>query len=144
MGSKNNPGKFDCYSKAEPDEPVFVLLGRDPAAPILINLWADIRSRMGEEQEKIEEACACAEACTTWLVMKGKYEKFKAAIVTTEEIFSVSDSERLRELETLVREMREQLQWCGGAHDFQANGSAFAGWAKGPAVAIAHSKELVP
>lgn len=99
MGTKNQPGKFDCYSKAEPDEPVFVLLGRDPAAPILINLWADIRSRLGEEQEKIEEACACAEACTAWLVLKGKHENFKAAVVTTEEIFQSADRERINDLE---------------------------------------------
>ena len=28
MGTKNNPGRFDCYGNAEPDEPIFVLLGR--------------------------------------------------------------------------------------------------------------------
>jgi len=106
MGTKNQPGKFDCYSKAEADEPVFVLLGRDPAAPILINLWADIRSRLGEEQEKIEEACACAEACTAWLVLKGKHENFKAAVVTTEEIFQSADRERIKELEAEVLRLR--------------------------------------
>ena len=26
MGTKNNPGKFDCYANAKPDEPLFVLL----------------------------------------------------------------------------------------------------------------------
>lgn len=29
MGTKNNPGAFDCYANAEPDEPMFVLLARD-------------------------------------------------------------------------------------------------------------------
>lgn len=33
MGTKNNPGAFDCYANAEPDEPMFVLLGRDKHAP---------------------------------------------------------------------------------------------------------------
>jgi hypothetical protein len=28
MGTKNVPGKFDCYANALPDEPTFVLLGR--------------------------------------------------------------------------------------------------------------------
>jgi len=146
VGTKNKPGKFDCFSKAEPDEPMFVLLGRDPAAPIVINLWADIRARMGEDQEQIEEAHACADACIDWIFDLGEAKKvqYRAALAATEEIFTNGDDDRVRELETLVREMREQLQWCGGAHDFQANGSAFAGWAKGPAVAIAHSKELVP
>lgn len=29
MGTKNNPGKYDCYAKLEPDEPHFVLRGKD-------------------------------------------------------------------------------------------------------------------
>lgn len=29
MGTKNNPGEFDCYANAAPDEPMFILLGRD-------------------------------------------------------------------------------------------------------------------
>ena len=33
MGTKNNPGQFDCYRNAEPDEPMFVLLARDERAP---------------------------------------------------------------------------------------------------------------
>lgn len=110
MGTKNDPGKFDCYSKAEPDEPVFVLLGRDPAAPILINLWADIRSRMGEEQEKVEEACACAELCTGWLVAHGKHEKFKQAIVVaTECMADEAESTRVSQLEELVRQLCSAL-----------------------------------
>jgi hypothetical protein len=29
MGTKNQPGKFDtCYANADPDEPMFVLLGK--------------------------------------------------------------------------------------------------------------------
>ena len=34
MATKTKPGAFDCYSKAEPDEPVFTLLARDPSAPL--------------------------------------------------------------------------------------------------------------
>jgi hypothetical protein len=110
MGSKNNPGKFDCLSKAEPDEPMFVLLGRDPVAPILINLWADIRGRMGEEQEKVEEAVACAEACAAWLVAHDKYEKFKEAVAVTEEVIAdEKTSARTRGLEELVRKLCSAL-----------------------------------
>lgn len=29
MGTKNQPGSFDCYANAKGDEPLFVLLGRD-------------------------------------------------------------------------------------------------------------------
>lgn len=43
MGTKNNPDKFDCYAKAEPDEPLFVLLGRDYLAGHLVAIWAHMR-----------------------------------------------------------------------------------------------------
>lgn len=43
MGSKNNPGKFDCYEAAHPDEPLFTLLARDPAAPGMLRIWAALR-----------------------------------------------------------------------------------------------------
>ena len=60
MGTKNNPGRFDCYANAEPDEPIFVLLGRDKHAPILVKLWADLRRMDGEDDAKIFEARQCA------------------------------------------------------------------------------------
>ena len=62
MGTKNNPGKFDCYAAAGPDEPIFVLLGRDRHAPLLVRLWAILRSGEGEETGKIAEAFQIAEA----------------------------------------------------------------------------------
>lgn len=43
MGTKNNPGQFDCYANAEPDEPMFVLLGRDRLAGHLVSIWSKIR-----------------------------------------------------------------------------------------------------
>lgn len=73
MGTKNNPGRFDAFDKAEPDEPMFVLLGRDPLAPLLIELWAHARHRSGEDVEKVLEAKSCANACTHWLLKKGKH-----------------------------------------------------------------------
>lgn len=64
MGTKNKPGAFDCYANAKPDEPMFVLLGRDPHAPMLIAMWAAIRAKAGEDPEKVEEAIDCAIECT--------------------------------------------------------------------------------
>lgn len=62
MGTKNNPGDFDCYLNAEPDEPMFVLLARDPDAPMLVEMWARIRERVGTTNPlKIEEALQCAD-----------------------------------------------------------------------------------
>ena len=46
MGTKTNPGEFDCYALALPDEPVFVLLGRDPDFARLVLSWASQRERM--------------------------------------------------------------------------------------------------
>lgn len=62
MGTKNDPGEFDCYAKAEPDEPVFVLLGRDRHASFLVRLWAVQRRAEGEDPAKVLEAMECADA----------------------------------------------------------------------------------
>jgi hypothetical protein len=56
MGTKNDPGAFDCYANAKPDEPMFILLGRDCHAPTLVWLWASLRELHGEEPAKVAEA----------------------------------------------------------------------------------------
>lgn len=77
MGTKNNPGLFDCYASAQPDEPIFVLLARDPDAAILVRMWSHMRLRralvlspLSEGQEarlqKIKEADDCADAMDDW------------------------------------------------------------------------------
>jgi hypothetical protein len=66
MGTKNNPGVFDCYAAAEPDEPMFVLLGRDRHAAALVNLWATMREIDGEDAAKVAEAGACADAMVAY------------------------------------------------------------------------------
>lgn len=43
MGTKNKPGNFNCYANTEPDEPMFVLLARDPLAPFLVSIWSKVR-----------------------------------------------------------------------------------------------------
>ena len=68
MGTKSNPGDFDCYFNADPDEPMFILLGRDRHAPELVRLWAHKRRMQGESPEKIAEAEACADAMDKWRV----------------------------------------------------------------------------
>lgn len=67
MGTKNNPGDYDCYDKAEPDEPMFVLLARDPLAPDLVDLWAKTRAQLRSPGDpKVIEARGCAEAMRQW------------------------------------------------------------------------------
>lgn len=72
MGTKNNPGLFDCYASAEPDEPMFVLLGRDKYAPAIVWLWATLRELDGENKEKIAEARTCAANMMGWAHDRGK------------------------------------------------------------------------
>jgi cob(I)alamin adenosyltransferase len=66
MGTKNTPGKFDCYANAKPDEPMFVLLGRDPMAADFVRAWAEMRQREGESMEVVNEALDCANAMEKW------------------------------------------------------------------------------
>jgi hypothetical protein len=66
MATKSNPGKFDCYDKAEADEPIFVLLGRDKHAPSLVCMWSMLRELDNEDQAKVEEARECARDMIAW------------------------------------------------------------------------------
>lgn len=66
MGTKNNPAKYDCYTNADPNEPMFILLGRDVSAPALVEAWASAREMKGEDVAIIAEARQCAEAMRRW------------------------------------------------------------------------------
>lgn len=66
MGTKLKPGKFDCYENAAPDEPMFVLLARDPMAPVLVRLWADLREHAVGNPSKVNEARDCAIDMEVW------------------------------------------------------------------------------
>ena len=81
MGTKNNPGQYDCYTNAAPDEPMFILLGRDPCAPLVVTLWVKLRREMGKTNlAKIEEARSCARAMETWGKDQGKGDDLKSAM----------------------------------------------------------------
>jgi hypothetical protein len=67
MGTKADPGTYDCYANAEPDEPMFVLLGRDESAPELVEQWAMLREIGGRtDPSKIAEARTCAAQMRAW------------------------------------------------------------------------------
>lgn len=66
MGTKKNPAKYDCYANADPNEPMFILLGRDFGAPVLIEKWALKRENDGEDPAIVAEARECATAMRTW------------------------------------------------------------------------------
>ena len=81
MGTKSNPGKFDCYFKAGDDEPLFVLRAKDPLAANIVRRWADsyqlrkeIDNSKGHgpeelteiQRERLNEALAVADAMDEW------------------------------------------------------------------------------
>ena len=75
MGTKLNPGAFDCIGDAEPNEPFFTLLGRDKHAAKLVREWAKARAEAIANGDypaidalKVTEAYECAD----------KMEKFRA------------------------------------------------------------------
>lgn len=72
MATKNQPGVHDCYAAAEPDEPLFVLLGRDRHAPALVALWCVLREMDGEDAAKVEEARRCAIQMMAWGAERGR------------------------------------------------------------------------
>lgn len=57
------PGGNTCMAHAHDEEMVFVLLGRDAAAPVAIRAWVAERLRLGKNvatDDQITEALACA------------------------------------------------------------------------------------
>lgn len=73
MGTKENPGGFDCYGNALPNEPMFILLARDVQAPRLVEDWAARREKAvlnGDAPQgdwpMIIEARRCAATMREW------------------------------------------------------------------------------
>ena len=73
MSTKNNPGDYDCYENAEPDEPMFVLLARDQDASATVRSWAYAyakrKFRPGAPKrvyKKYDEARRCADDMDRW------------------------------------------------------------------------------
>lgn len=62
MGTKREPGKYDCMNAAEPDEPIFVLLGRDPEAAATVRQWSHLRRARKSFSLKADEALLVADA----------------------------------------------------------------------------------
>ena len=63
MKKRDELTQHGCLSKALDDEMLFVLLARDPAAPIAIEAWVQARYKLGLNQPgdpKINEALECA------------------------------------------------------------------------------------
>ena len=76
MGTKIEPGDFDCYAEAAPDEPLFTLRANDPLAPITVRVWIILYAlakagrlldfKNGKCRAKIFEAWRCARSMGEW------------------------------------------------------------------------------
>jgi hypothetical protein len=79
MGTKNNPGIYDGHAKAEPEEPYFTLLGRDPIAPFLVGWWAGLKSTHdpNADEAKLKEAMETAQAMDAWCLKLNREDKLK-------------------------------------------------------------------
>ena len=97
MATKNNPGEYDCYAKADPDEPMFTLLARDPSAPTIIEAWCQDRLMRGlvyneETEAQIKEARCCAFNMKRWFDENrlagtgGTHTLYQSSIVFTEDL----------------------------------------------------------
>jgi len=77
MSTKNNPSPHGCYERALPDEPMFVLLGRDAAAPFVVLMWCKMRELMFGEQDRatIDDAEKCSVELRDWATKLGKQDK---------------------------------------------------------------------
>jgi hypothetical protein len=83
MGTKASPAEFDCYANALPDEPMFILLSRDPRAPKLVEMWAQVRmtdiengDRPESDMAMVREARDCAENMRKWRALNnGKWRE---------------------------------------------------------------------
>lgn len=73
MGTKANPGRYDCYAALKPDEEHFVLMGRDEHFARVVGFWAMLRMQHIAENkdplsdlDKVQEALECARRGTKW------------------------------------------------------------------------------
>lgn len=71
MGTKaeNLIHKDSCWNRADNDEPVFVLLGRDRAAPLVVREWIKLRVMSGKntmEDKQIQDALSIIHKMTDY------------------------------------------------------------------------------
>lgn len=71
VASKADPSPFEAFAKAEPDEPYFTLLGRDPLSTSTIAWWVTMARTMElHPSEQVDEAERIAAAMDRWRTAK--------------------------------------------------------------------------
>lgn len=91
MGTKTDPGPYNCLAKAEDDEPYFTVLARDPIAPVIVRLWVHVAEiKRSQPRRKLEEALQLAEDMDRWrafnrpdveLEVNGELDRLRAIII---------------------------------------------------------------
>jgi hypothetical protein len=69
----SNPAS--CINRAKDHEMIFVLLGRDKAAPVAIRAWVDERIRLGKNEwhdDQIQEALLAAKYMESQSIVRSK------------------------------------------------------------------------
>ena len=67
MGTKIEPGEYDCYGKATDDEPIFTLRANDTCAPALVRIWVGMQLRTNDfKTNKCLDALTIAEDMEKW------------------------------------------------------------------------------
>lgn len=131
MSTKNNPKASDCYAKALPDEPMFVLLARDPAAAHTIKSWIGHRRDLGvgylthddgtpftgkREVVKRGQAVELAGAMVAWRHASGNLDRVKQEkeyLANREETIEFLQAE-VAKLQGIIAE-RRKIQMRQGA-----------------------------
>lgn len=72
MGTKLNPGEFDCLEKLQPNEPFFLLRGQDRSAPKCVRDWAARAQAAGVDPAKVQEAWLVADEMERYAIERGK------------------------------------------------------------------------
>ena len=75
MGTLNTPGQYDCLKNLDPDEPYFLIRGKDVWGAFIVRLWIRLRRWAGHnktEPEVLAEAAVCADAMERWCKNLGR------------------------------------------------------------------------
>lgn len=101
----------DPTGKIPADEPVFLLRGQDPVAPLTILFWADIARKAGAGPDLIEAAGAQAMRMIEWQKVHGAKvpDGLKPQAPAAPDLGQLSDEEAL-----IVRQIREHKAAGGG------------------------------
>jgi hypothetical protein len=89
MSTKDNPGRFDCYAAARPDEEMFVLLERDQLAPFLVSIWSSVRIGDPEAARAMFEAML--QKCAVRYMAEPDVDKAKEALDCAARMFQAQE-----------------------------------------------------